>query len=227
MEQISFGANSFAENPENRCLCVLVLDNSGSMNGAPLAALNAGLVELKNELMADSLAQKRVELSIVTFGPVTEMLGCVSADNFVPPTLSSQGDTPMGGALLKAIEIIETRKQAYKAAAIKYYRPWIVLMTDGAPTDQDQADWKNALQKIQDGVKNKAFAFFPVGVEGADMATLSTICPSVTPLKLQGLKFRELFRWLSSSLKSVSQSRPGDEVKLTNPVAPNGWASVS
>lgn len=226
MEQVAFGTESFANNPEPRCLCVLVLDTSGSMAGAPIAALNAGIAELKNELAADGLAQKRVELSIVTFGPVTEMLGCVSVENFVPPTLSAASDTPMGGALLKAVEIAETRKQAYKAGGVKYYRPWIMLITDGGPTDQNTADWPNALQKIQDGVNRKAFAFFPIGVENADMTTLATVCPSVTPIKLQGLKFRELFRWLSSSLKSVSQSRPGEDVKLASPTAPNGWGTV-
>lgn len=226
MDQIAFGADSFAQNPENRCLCVLVLDVSGSMAGDPIAALNAGLLELKAALATDSLAQKRVELSIVTFGPVNEMQGCVSVENFVPPTLSTQGDTPMGGALLKAVEIVDVRKQAYRSAGVKYYRPWIFLITDGAPTDHNTPDWTGSVQKIQEGVSKKSFAFFPIGVEGADMNTLASIAPSVTPIRLKGLQFRELFRWLSSSLKSVSQSQPGEEVKLANPTAPNGWGTV-
>lgn len=43
------------------------------------------------------------------------------------------------------------------------------------------------------------------------------------PLKLQGLKFRELFMWLSNSMKSVSRSSLGSNVKL---LPPSGWADV-
>jgi uncharacterized protein YegL len=213
------------DNPENRCLCVLVLDVSGSMQGRPIAELNCGLVDLKNELMADSLAKKRVELAIVTFGPVTELQSCVSAETFLPPSLDVQGNTPMGAALVKAVEIVETRKAAYKQAGIKYYRPWIMLITDGGPTDRNEQVWSDAITKIRDGLQKKAFAFFPVGVDGADMQILASISPT-EPIKLKGLQFRELFKWLSSSLKSVSQSRPDEQVALVNPTAPGGWGHV-
>jgi hypothetical protein len=69
--QIAFGTDNFAENPEQRCPCILVLDRSSSMGGDPIAELNAGLVTFKDELAADSLAMKRVDTAIVTFGPPT------------------------------------------------------------------------------------------------------------------------------------------------------------
>lgn len=226
MEQVSFGSNDFATNPEPRCLCVLVLDTSGSMGGEPINQLNSGLVVLKDELLADVLAQKRVELSIVTFGPPTEIQTCITAENFVPPTLTAQNDTPMGGALAKALQIIKTRKQAYRAAGIKYYRPWIILITDGGPTDRQTSDWADSVATIRAGLDKKEFAFFPVGVDGADMETLASISPATAPLKLKGLRFRDLFKWLSSSLQSVSHSQPGEGVKLENPAAPAGWGTV-
>src|SRR5438270_313852 len=66
--QIPFGADSFADNPEPRAPCVLLLDTSRSMEGERIAQLNEGLLALKEHLEADDLARKRVELAIVTFG---------------------------------------------------------------------------------------------------------------------------------------------------------------
>ena len=41
----TFDAAEFAENPEPRVPCVLLLDTSGSMTGKPIAELNEGLVD--------------------------------------------------------------------------------------------------------------------------------------------------------------------------------------
>ena len=217
-EQITFATSDFASNPEPRCPCILLLDVSGSMNGRPINELNAGLVTFRDELLADPLALKRVELGIVTFGPVHVEQPFPSAANFFPPILFAQGDTPMGAAITKALDMVEERKREYRANGISYYRPWIFLITDGAPTDE----WQAAANKVFRGEEDKRFAFFSIAVQGADMKTLAQISVR-QPLPLQGLQFRELFSWLSSSLRSVSRSTPGTEVVLE---APKGWTSV-
>ncbi|MCV2962734.1 hypothetical protein OHF12_22145, partial [Escherichia coli] len=110
-EQITFATSDFASNPEPRCPCILLLDVSGSMNGRPINELNAGLVTFRDELLADPLALKRVELGIVTFGPVHVEQPFTSAANFFPPILFAQGDTPMGAAITKALDMVEERKR--------------------------------------------------------------------------------------------------------------------
>lgn len=244
-EQVPFPDPEFVDNPEPRCPCLLLLDTSGSMNemkvvksvlspvqrilndslatrsARPIDELNAGLMAFRTALLTDGLAIKRVELSLLTFGPVRRITDFQSPDLFRPPTLSAEGDTPMGGAIEKAIEILNDRKAAYRQNGISYYRPWIFMISDGEPTDS----WERAAELVRKGEDAKAFAFFAVGVEGANFELLRKISVR-QPLKLSGLRFRDMFMWLSSSLAYISRSSPGDEVDLKNPASPDGWATL-
>ena len=220
-DQIPFDASDFAENPEPRCPCLLLLDTSGSMRGKPIAELNAGLLAFKDAIQSDSLASKRVEVGIITFGPPQIICPFQTADGFVPPTLKAAHDTPMGAAIELGLDMIRQRKDAYQKGGIAYYRPWIMMITDGGPTDA----WSAAAKRVREGEAARAFSFFAVAVEGADIAKLTDIAVR-QPLRLKEMRFRDLFVWLSNSMASVSRSNPGDHVPLDNPATPDGWASV-
>jgi uncharacterized protein YegL len=247
-EQAPFASVELATNPEPRCPCVLLIDVSGSMaevvgeagndlgynvlqdgktyravsgGSTRIDKVNEGLRAYQADLASDSLAMQRVEVSIITFGTSVQTVNdFVTANQFIPPTLTANGETPMGAAILKAIDAVEERKRLYKQNGLHYYRPWIFFITDGVPTDS----WKDAAEKVREGERNKKFAFFTVGVPGADFDILKQISVR-EPLHLQGYNFREMFQWLSQSQRSVSHSTPGqeDQVKLTSP---SGWATL-
>jgi uncharacterized protein YegL len=192
------------------------------MAGQPIKELNEGLIAFKDELMADQMAPKRVEVAIIKFGPVEVVNDFQTADDFQPPKLEANGDTPMGAAIERGIELLRRRKNEIRENGISLFRPWIFLITDGAPTDR----WQNAPSLIRSGEDERSFIFFAVGVQGANMEILNQIAQRNRPLTLKGLRFRDMFKWLSDSLSRVSHSNPGDKVELEPPVTPYGWASI-
>jgi uncharacterized protein YegL len=212
----------FAENPEPRCPCVLLLDTSGSMQGEAINALNQGLQSFRNELIDNSLASRRVEVAIITFDShVNVVQDFVTADQFHPPMLTAQGLTTMGAGIHKALDLIQERKAQYRSNGVAYYRPWIFMITDGEPQGEFDDVVTQASKRLQQDEASKRVAFFTVGVENANMNLLSQIAVR-TPLHLKGLNFVEMFMWLSASMAAVSHSKVDEQVALP----PIGWGNV-
>ncbi|PLX30430.1 MAG: hypothetical protein C0582_00715 [Alphaproteobacteria bacterium] len=201
----------FVENPEIRCPVVLLLDVSASMEGAPIQALNAGLASFKYDIEEDEMASLRVEVGVLTFGADVKIIHDFSTiDRFTPPQLTTQGKTPLGEAINMGLDMLEFRKKIYRDHGVQYYRPWVFLITDGAPTDDK---WQEASKRIEEMERANKCYFFTIAVEGADLETLEEIAPqNRPPLRLQDLKFEELFHWMSASVRRVSKHKSAGEM---------------
>lgn len=209
-----FEGNEFAENPEPRALCVLVLDTSGSMQGQPIAELGAGLQRFKSELSANPLAAKRVEPAIVTFGGGVRAVPPTTVENLSLPKLQASGNTPMGEAIRRALQMTQERKEEYRANGVSYYRPWVFVFSDGEPNDE----WQAATDQLAAEEERKGLVVFAVGVEGANFDVLRQVARKNAPVRLKDVgHFAEMFRWLSNSLQQVSSSRVGDQLRLEPP----------
>ena len=211
----------FAENPEPRCPCVLILDPSGSMYGPPIEALNQGIQTFRYALAKDPLAALRVEVAAIIYdGPdgsadmssVQLLHDFSTVNNFNPPKLEALRGNHEAKAIHLALDTIEKRKRSYRESGISYYRPWIILIADGGLTEPEDVI-KSASERLRQAERDKQVAFFAIGVAGANMEQLALL-GTRAPLPLNGLAFDELFVWLSGSMSRVSGSRPGDEVRL-------------
>ncbi|HHE9997314.1 TPA: VWA domain-containing protein [Haemophilus influenzae] len=212
---------SLIDNPSARCACVLVLDTSGSMSGDPINQLNSGVHEFISSVQKDDLAKYSVELAVLTAGmTIDEVLPFTTAKDIdYNSHLEASGMTPLGGAIEQALRMLEERKEEYKQVGIPYYQPWLVIISDGAPTD----NWAHIAQKAKDLCNERKLVSLAVGVNNADMSILSEFS-NRPALKLQGLNFKDFFEWLSASMSRVSGS--GSTAATVNLPSVSSWASI-
>jgi uncharacterized protein YegL len=215
MAKNDFSAET-ATNYEQKCLCVLVLDVSGSMRGTPIAELNRGLQEFYKEIADDESTSQRLEVSLITFNNIVKTVQEPAlVENFTMPTLKADGSTALVNAVNEAIDKVTARKQWYKDSGQNYYRPWIILMTDGEPDDNQ--DVNGLANRIKADTAAKRYAFLPIGVDGAEMSMLDKIKGDIPPMHLQGAKFSQFFKWLSASMGTVVNATEGENVTLADP----------
>jgi len=208
-------------NRERRQPLILLLDASGSMVDK-LGEVERGLAAFRASILEDTLARSRVEVALITFGEAVVMHGeFVEATRFSAPPPFAAGATPMAAALLFALDAAREKRAACRAAGIDCFAPWIFLVTDGEPTDLPR--WSEAVAAVRDAEETKSAAIFAIGTRDANFERLRQISPGRT-IKLRDGGWPTMFRWLSTSLKAKSRSRPGDEVLLDDPRKPDGWA---
>lgn len=137
---MSFNPADFVVEEPKSIPVVLLLDTSCSMMGPNIDMLNDALKVMIESFKKAETMETFIKLSIITFGSENGVdlhteLTEVSKIEYSP--LSVAGATPMGTAFKMAKAMIED-KSIFKG---KDYRPTIILLSDGAPTD----DWKNPL----------------------------------------------------------------------------------
>jgi len=198
-------------NAAPRCPVVLLLDVSGSMAGQPIAELNAGVRQFIAETQADEAASMSVELEIITISteakavlPFTTMSAVTPPGSFV-----AGGKTSIGAALNLADKHLSARRELYRANGISSYKPFLILVSDGGPTD----GWKAVAQNFRAKAERGGFTF--IGVEVGARANHEKMCQIVPaepgPVKLKGLRFKQFFRWLTDSLGRVSASTVAEQ----------------
>ncbi len=229
------------ENPTTRVPICLCMDCSPSMsgdpnlgappnvNGVPIEELNEGIKHFMKAIIEDEIAKYSAEISLVSFSGRAECMMDFNNPEYIIDTYGyprieldlQLGGTSIGSGVELAIEKLEERKLEYQHAGVDYYQPWLILMTDGYPTDQKHIE---AAKRISKMVTDKKLTIFPIGIgDGADLNVLASFSPKRPPVRLKGLRFQEFFEWLSQSISQVSNSNPGESITLPSI---SGWAET-
>lgn len=211
---------------EPHMACVLLLDTSGSMYGDAIDSLNRAINDFKEQTSIDELAQKRVDIAIIEFNDTARVV-----QDFTPlsqmqsVTLSASGCTAMGAGINLAIDKVKERNRFYNSMGTPCFKPWIFMITDGAPTDDIESARQRIIDEESKGTHGK-LKFWAVGVPGYSKETLTSLTKRC--IALNEANFNGIFNWLSESMVTISVSRVDENPQLSNlpsdaQVIPTDW----
>ncbi|WP_295471304.1 VWA domain-containing protein [uncultured Subdoligranulum sp.] len=197
---------------QQRLMCVLLLDTSGSMEEGQL---KEGISQFFRALREDPYATARVEVCIITFDDEARIaMPCKSVPELFMPDINCGGMTAMHQAVDLALEQIEVRKAQYKKVGTDYFRPWLFLLTDGYANDKDNG----AFRRLTEAQAGHHVTAFPVAIGNmTDDETLHKLREDHMIFRLDKDNVVNLFAYLSNSVPAASQSKPGERVTLPNP----------
>lgn len=177
-------------------------------------------------IRSNEQAKLSCEIAIVTFNDVVnckdEFATIDRKENLDASDFDCDGDTSMGAGVEKALDLLEQRKNEYKANGVDYFQPWIVILTDGVPTD----DTSNAVNRCLDLEAAGKLTVFPIALnDEVDMEVLSTFSAKRKPIKIKEGKLDSFFEWLGKSVSIVSSSQVGEKIKLDTSTM-DDWADL-
>ncbi|MGW3203803.1 vWA domain-containing protein [Streptomyces sp. NPDC001135] len=230
VHDIGFGAGF-----EERQPVVLLLDTSASM-GRPaehprIDELNDALTRWFGEVRTQERLRTRVEVCLVTFDsavrvhdpgpgrlvPVeeadTDRL-FVPVDSMHPPTLRAEGLTRLTDAVDTALGLARARYRTLQRERVPVRRPFLWVLTDGAPSDAqgrplDAAALAGTAGRVRRGEEQGEWVFQVIGVRGADLPMLRVLAPKATS-PLENLDFGRILDLLFQSTDDSSPDQDAD-----------------
>ncbi len=211
----SLSAGDFAKNTKKRLPICFCLDASGSME-APTSSgktrmeeLNEAFEKFIKTMKANPDCASSADIAIIKFGGKPEIIkpfGPISNYEFSPIDAVYRSFTPLGEAIQVALKLFEVRKNAYKEKGIKYFQPWLVVLTDGEPEGKEALENMNiAISQTNDLEQNNKLVVFNIGIgSGVNLDMLRRLSVKRTdPIKTEETNLDELFSFLSSSSEAI------------------------
>lgn len=175
------------------------------MIGNSLAAVQAGVEMMLRTLRSDPHALETVWLSCITFDQVAKLAFPLSELTEVKvPRLVAKPGTALGAALHLCADRIETEVRKTTSNRKGDWRPLVILLTDGQPTDS----WKSALPRLGQKVHPRPANIYAVGC-GEDVNTEILLELTDIVLHMREMneeRFRKLFVWLTASVNEGSRA---------------------
>jgi len=201
----------------------LLIDTSGSMDGAPINAVNQGIHIMEAALRTDPRAVETAFISVLTFdSSARQVIPLVEVGSFTAPMLQASGATNLGEGLKLLEDCLRREVIANSTEGQKGdWKPLVFIMTDGLPTDA----WESAADSIK---RQKIGNIIGCAAgDGADEQMLKRVADHVVKLTdTSEASIQGFFKWVTQSAKVASASVGSQSGQQTGialpPPPPNG-----
>lgn len=181
----------------------LVLDVSGSMTGEPIEAVKNGVQVLVSQLMNDPQAIETTYLSVITFeSTANQIVPLTAITDFQMPNIQATGLTAMGEALELVCQCIDNDVSKTTAETKGDWKPIVIIMTDGAPTD----DFDKGMRTFNQNRKKMGMVIPAAAGMGAEKTTLLQLSEQIIELDTDAESISTFFKWVTASIVSASKS---------------------
>ncbi|MDA8044333.1 MAG: VWA domain-containing protein [Actinomycetota bacterium] len=172
----SVSANVGAEERYSVFPFYICLDTSASMAGAPIASVNEQMPLLRATVGEDPAVAEVIRLGIVTFSDVARSVLPLSDLSLVEevPEVVAQGRTSYAAVFDHLRQVIEDDYLKSRAAGDRWYRPAVIFISDGRPTD-DPERWRSALRRLTDPAWPRRPNVLAFGFGEADAEVLAAV----------------------------------------------------
>jgi len=192
----------------------LILDTSGSMSETikssrgmvvKIDELNNNMHSLLNTIKNDNNARIMSDICIIACGGDEPKVlnGYTSVDKINYNNVVPRGRTPLGASVQLALDLLQKRREYYRNNGIEHYKPILMIMSDGQPTEQDNVVY-TAAQRCTDAVNNEGLKVLPIGIgQSARLDILDMFSPKVKAKCIDNMDvFVQLFEMLSRSMST-------------------------
>jgi uncharacterized protein YegL len=155
-------------------------DESHSMAGEPIAAVNQGLIDLRDEVAKHPLIGKKVRFGIITFAETAQTRLELSelSEQLVLPALSPRGRGTSYASALEALrQTIPADVALLKGNGYQVHRPSVFFLSDGLPTEKAEK-WRARLAELKDPSFRERPNILAFGVGEADPEVIAQLASS-------------------------------------------------
>ena len=191
------------------CICV---DASYSMRFEQrMQQANAGIRRFIKEISENNYAADSVELCIISFGGNEARVeqDFQLASKIVFQDIQPSGKTPLGAAVMTALDKIESRQKLYEDHGITRYKPWLIIIGDGAASD----DIRRAVSRILLLQSERSIKVLCIGL-GEEDNNLAEFKLDGTVIQLENFALENFFSWLSKSMDKQSKQTPSADAEI-------------